>query len=93
MKESFDALIDHLVTTGFFLEQAVEVLERGMIERVLSRTQGNQSEASKILGIHRNTLLRKMVEHDIGGRRARRKPPTQAVAKRAVSRAARKSAS
>ena len=93
MKESFDALIDHLVTAGFFLEQAVEVLEKGMIERVLSRTQGNQSEASKILGIHRNTLLRKMVEHDIGGRRPRRKPATRAVGKRADSRAARKSAS
>jgi DNA-binding NtrC family response regulator len=93
MKESFDALIDHLVKTGFFLEQAVEVLEKSMIERVLSRTEGNQSEASKILGIHRNTLLRKMVQYDIGGKRPRRKPPVQALGKRAVSRTTRKSAS
>ena len=42
MKESFDALIDHLVKAGFFMEQAVEILEKGMIERVLSRTEGNQ---------------------------------------------------
>ena len=76
MKERFDALIDHLVNGGFFLEEAVEILEKGVIERVLSRTEGNQSEASKILGIHRNTLLRKMVEYSIDGKRPRPKPAT-----------------
>ena len=90
MKESFDALLDHLVKAGFFLEQAVEILEKGMIERVLSRTQGNQSEASKALGIHRNTLQRKMIEYAIDGRRPRRKPVESATGRRAVSRAARK---
>jgi DNA-binding NtrC family response regulator len=74
MKESFDTLIDGLITKEFFLEQAVEILERGMIERVLARTANNQSEAAKILGIHRNTLLRKMVEYCIGGKRPRSKP-------------------
>lgn len=90
MKESFDGLIDHLVKGGFFLEQAVEILERGMIERVLARTEGNQSEASKALGIHRNTLQRKMIEFEIDGRRPRRKPAGRAVGKRAVSRTERK---
>lgn len=74
MKESFDGLIDLLVTKEFFLEQAVEILERGMIERVLLRTGNNQSEAAKVLGIHRNTLLRKMVEYRIGGKEPRKKP-------------------
>ena len=61
MKESFDALIDHLVTGGFFLEEAVEILEKGMIERALVKTKQNQSEASKVLGIHRNTLKKKLI--------------------------------
>jgi DNA-binding NtrC family response regulator len=74
MKERFDALIDHLTDAGFFLEQAVEILEKGMIERALSRAEGIQSEASKALGIHRNTLLRKMTDYKIAGRRPRRKP-------------------
>ncbi len=74
MKESFDGLIDVLVTKEFFLEQAVEILEKGMIERVLVRTGGNQSEAAKALGIHRNTLLRKMVEYRIGGKHPHPKP-------------------
>ncbi len=76
MKESFEALVDHLVNGGFFLEEAVEILEKEMIERVLRRVKNNQSEASKILGIHRNTLLRKMVEHGIDGKRQRSKPPS-----------------
>jgi len=79
MKERFDALIDHLMDSGFFLEQAVEVLEKGMIDRALRITNTNQSEAAKLLGIHRNTLQRKMVEHKIAGRRPpRRKPVARA---------------
>jgi DNA-binding NtrC family response regulator len=89
MKESFDALIDHLLKGGFFLEQAVEILEKGMIERVLARTEGNQSEASKALGIHRNTLQRKMIEYKIDGRRPRRKPAARALGKPAVPRSQR----
>ncbi len=74
MKESFDGLIDHLANAGFFLEEAVEILEKGMIERVLRKCGSNQSESSKILGIHRNTLLRKMVQYGIEGKRVRSKP-------------------
>jgi DNA-binding NtrC family response regulator len=81
MKESFDALIEHLLDTGFFLEQAVEILEKGMIARVLQMTGGNQSESAKMLGIHRNTLQRKMVEYEIDGKRPRRKPAGRAKAK------------
>jgi DNA-binding NtrC family response regulator len=76
VKESFDALIDHLVNGGFFLEEAVEIIEKGMIERILHRAGNNQSEASKILGIHRNTLLRKMVEYRIDGKRRRSQRPS-----------------
>lgn len=74
MKERFDELIDYLMETGFFLEQAVEIMEKGMIARALKASESNQSEASKVLGIHRNTLLRKMVEYGIQGKRPRRKP-------------------
>ena len=81
MKERFDALIDHLMNAGFFLEQAVEILEKVMIERSLQLTRTNQSEAAKLLGIHRNTLQRKMLEYKIDGRRPRRKPVARAQSK------------
>lgn len=83
IKQSFDALMDHLTATGFFLEQAVEILEHGMIERALRATAANQSEAAKLLGIHRNTLQRKMREYKIDGKHPRRK----AVSRKPVARA------
>jgi DNA-binding NtrC family response regulator len=83
MKESFDALVDYLMKSGLFLEQAVEILEKSMIERALLDTASNQSEAAKRLGIHRNTLQRKMVAYEIDGRRPRRKPVARAHSKAA----------
>ena len=80
MKESFEALLTHLMGANFFLEQAVEVLEKGMIERAMKATSANQSEAAKLLGIHRNTLQRKMLQYRIDGKRPRRKPAARAQA-------------
>ena len=79
MKERFDGLVEHLLNGNIFLEEAIEILEKGMIQRVLERTGGNQSEASKQLGIHRNTLQRKMVQYNLvnGRGRLRRKPPAR----------------
>lgn len=67
--KTIDELVKKALDGGIFLEQAVELLEKCMITEVLSRTAGNQTEASKILGIHRNTLQRKMTEYKIDGRR------------------------
>jgi len=78
MKLTIGELAEQLLDGGFFMEEAVELLEKGMIAGALTRTGGNQCEASKILGIHRNTLQRKMTEFRIDGRR--RKPVVRAGA-------------
>jgi Fis family transcriptional regulator len=80
MKEKFDGLVEQLLRGGVELQDAIEVLERSMIEGALTGNSGNQCAASKQLGIHRNTLQRKMVEYGIGnGRtRVRRKPAARA---------------
>lgn len=70
IKQTFEELVDHLVDGGFFLEEAVEILERTVITRALERTGGNRSAAAKLLGIHRNTLQRKMQDFKL-----ERKPP------------------
>jgi len=80
MKASFEKLIEDLEEGSFFMEEAVEILEKGMIKRALQKSRGNQSEAAKALGIHRNTLLRKMLEYDIDGKRPRPKPAGKAGA-------------
>jgi two-component system response regulator AtoC len=50
------------------LKDAVREFERQAIHRALRSTQGNQSRAAELLGIHRNTLLVKMAEHGLGRR-------------------------
>jgi Fis family transcriptional regulator len=76
MKEKFEGLVEHLFKGNIDLPQAIEILERSMIARALEANAGNQCAAAKQLGIHRNTLQRKMSEFGMGnGRpRARRKP-------------------
>jgi len=49
-----------MVERGILFDEAVEEFEKRFIKRVLERAQGNQSRAAEILGIHRNTLSRKM---------------------------------
>ena len=76
MKEKFEGLVEHFLAGRIPLHEAVEVLERSMIQSALDRSRSNQSAASKLLGIHRNTLQRKMVEYGLDNPRvhARRKP-------------------
>ena len=82
MKSEFDVLADHLLEGNIFLPEAVEVLERKMIEGALKASEGNQSVASKQLGIHRNTLQRKMAQYGLDNGRTRRKPVARESARR-----------
>jgi hypothetical protein len=58
---------------GFFLEEAVELLEKTLIIRALARTDGNRSAASKFTGHSRNTLQKKLTAFKL-----ERKPPQKA---------------
>jgi two-component system, NtrC family, nitrogen regulation response regulator GlnG len=46
-------------------EKLVAELERPLIEMALKRAHGNQVHAARILGLNRNTLRKKLVEHGI----------------------------
>jgi len=80
MKDRFDGVVTELLDGGIFLEQAIEVLEKSMIQGALERSKHNQCAAARLLGIHRNTLQRKMVAYELDPPRgrARRKPATRA---------------
>ena len=81
MHGRFDDLVKHILDGGLFLEQAVEVLEKALIAGALEGARGNQCEAAKALGIHRNTLQRKMIRFNLDGRRPRRKPAVRVVSR------------
>jgi DNA-binding NtrC family response regulator len=78
MKNELDRLVEHLLAGNIFLGEAIELLERRMIQGALEGSGGKQTAASKLLGIHRNTLQRKMIEYQLGNNRSRRKPPVRA---------------
>jgi len=65
MKNEFEGLVDRLLGANISLEEATEILERGMIEGALTQHRGNVSAASKQLRIHRNTLQRKVVAYEL----------------------------
>ncbi len=77
MKQEFDVLVEHLLAGNIFLEEAIELLEKRMIQGALAKSGGKQTTTSKLLGIHRNTLQRKMVQFGLGNSRPRRKPPVR----------------
>ncbi|SPE28323.1 Transcriptional regulator, Fis family [Candidatus Sulfopaludibacter sp. SbA3] len=76
MKNEFDGLVEQLLKGNIFMQEAIELLEKRMIALALQANEGNQSATSKQLGIHRNTLLRKMRDYqlDTGRAHQRRKP-------------------
>ena len=72
MKDQMDKLVADLVEGGVFFVDAVSEFEQRYIRRVLDLSRGNQSQAAKALGIHRNTLGRKMEEYKMSSRNGHR---------------------
>jgi Fis family transcriptional regulator len=58
-----------MVEKRILLDEAVGVFEKKFIQTVLTQTRGNQSKAAEILGVHRNTLSRKIGIHKLNGRK------------------------
>ena len=52
--------------SGYPPSTSLDEVERDHIRRVLASVNGHMGNAAKILGIHRNTLARKVGESDIG---------------------------
>lgn len=71
MRDQLEGLILQMVERGILFDEAVGEFEKRFIRRVLDRTNGNQSRAAEVLGIHRNTLSRKMSEYKLDHRRPR----------------------
>lgn len=71
MKDQLETLVGMMVERGIRLEEAVSEFEKRFIKRVLEQLNGNQSRAALALGIHRNTLSRKVDEYKLDHSRRR----------------------
>jgi len=65
MRELLERLVDEMVTKGIRFEDAQREFEKRFISQALTSTDGNLSKAADLLGIHRNTLSRKLSEYRI----------------------------
>ena len=60
MREILDRLVGEMVDKGIRFDEAQREFERRFIARVLARHDGNVGRAADALGMHRNTLTRKI---------------------------------
>ena len=65
ISERLEKLVEDMVDKGVHFEDAVREFEKRFIIRVLSRWDGSLTKTAGALGMHRNTLSRKMEEHKI----------------------------
>jgi DNA-binding protein Fis len=65
VKDQLEGLVSQMVERGILFDEAVGEFEKRFIKRVLDRVDGNQSRAAHQLGIHRNTLSRKLTEYKL----------------------------
>src|SRR4029077_18072750 len=72
VKDQLEGLVNQMVERGILFDEAVGEFEKRFIKRVLDRTAGNQSRAAEVLGIHRNTLSRKIGEYKLDSNGHRR---------------------
>ncbi len=63
LREQLERLVDEMVTKGVCYEDAHREFEKRFIAHVLSQSDGNLGRAAEVLGMHRNTLSRKIVAY------------------------------
>ena len=63
LRDQLERLVDDLVTRGVRYDDAQRAFEKRFIMHVLTKADGNLCKAADLLGMHRNTLSRKMTEY------------------------------
>jgi Fis family transcriptional regulator, factor for inversion stimulation protein len=63
LREQLERLVDDMVSRGIRYEDAQREFEKRYIAHVLAQADGNLCRAADLLGMHRNTLSRKITEH------------------------------
>ncbi len=70
MREQLERLVQEMLDRGIRYEDARREFERCFIQRALARSGGSLIGAAEILGLHRNTMTRKMGEYRLKRRGA-----------------------
>jgi Fis family transcriptional regulator, factor for inversion stimulation protein len=63
MREQLEHLVQEMIAKGIRFDDAHREFEKRFIAEVLAKSNGNLGKAADLLGIHRNTLSRKIAEY------------------------------
>jgi len=69
VKEKLESLVAEMIERRIYLDEAISEFEKKFIQTALTKTRGNQTKAAEVLGVHRNTLNRKIALHKLNGHR------------------------
>jgi DNA-binding NtrC family response regulator len=65
VRDQLDKLVQEMLDKGVLYDDARREFEKMFITRALQRSNGSVGEAAELLGLHRNTVSRKMGEYRI----------------------------
>ena len=65
VRDQLETLVQDLLDKGVVYEDARREFEKMFIARALQRCNGNLGDAAELLGLHRNTIARKITEYRI----------------------------
>ena len=77
MKDQLEALVNQMIDRGILYGDAVSEFEKRFIKQMLEKNKGNHCKTADALGIHRNTLSRKVQDLGLDHRPKRRKRPAR----------------
>jgi len=64
VKEQLEALVTQMIDRGLLFEEATTEFEKKFILKVLGKNRGNQTKTANAMGIHRNTLNKKLASYN-----------------------------
>jgi Fis family transcriptional regulator, factor for inversion stimulation protein len=73
VKDQLEALISQMIEHGVAYEDALIEFKKRFIKKMMENNKNNRSKAAQALGIHRNTLSRKIDEYRLDHRPKRRR--------------------
>jgi len=65
VRDQLEKLVQDLLDKGILYDDARREFEKVFIAKALQRSQGNVGDAAELLGMHRNTIARKITEYRI----------------------------
>ena len=64
VKNQLESLVTEMIDRGLLYEEALQEFEKKFILMVLEKNNGNQTKAAKAMGIHRNTLNKRLAAYN-----------------------------